>query len=396
MRAAKKPWFCFQPLIDRFIRWRQQRAEVSDLPLLEAASDDALDLTADADYPIKDTDVIQEEERIKSGAVDDLPLIVRNLKKTYTSFGRKAKKAVRGISFAVNHNECFGLLGANGAGKTTTISILTGLFPPTSGTATICGFSLTDELDKIHNCMSICPQFDIFWENLTSEETLLFFARLKGADPSQENEEVMKILAKVGLEQHRKKPVKALSGGMQRRLSIGISLVGDPQVIFLDEPTTGLDPETRRHLWDVLLDLKKGRSIVLTTHSMEEAEVLCDRLSIVADGSIMCIGTKTRLKSRFGEGYTFNINFRRQFHSEVEEFIKRKFPTAKKTEDIAGSMTFQIANENLLISEIFAVMTNEASAEHILDWGITEASLESVFLKLARRKEVTEESLNVR
>ena len=156
---------------------------------------------------------------------------------------------------------CFGLLGSNGAGKTTLISVLTGLYSPTRGHATICGFDLETALHSIYKVMGICPQFDILWPDLTIEEHLLFYARLKGVPKQDEKSEVLALIRSVDLLGAHKKGSKAkeLSGGMQRRLSLAISLMGSPEVVFLDEPTTGLDPETKRHVWTLLDKIKRNR-----------------------------------------------------------------------------------------------------------------------------------------
>lgn len=255
----------------------------------------------------EDIDVTQEMKAIKSNRIpNSSPIVVQALRKVYKKkAGTPQKIAVQSLYLHVEKGECFGLLGPNGAGKTTTISMLTGLFPPSSGDAFIGGFSILEDMSKIHRIMSVCPQFDTVWMQLTCRETLLFYARLKGIPKKEEKEHVKNILEKVGLGQYSTRKAQDLSGGMRRRLSIGISLVGNPRVVFLDEPTTyvtftkkkrmttfllffffcrGLDPETRRHLWDVLLEVKKGRCIILTTHSMEEADILCNRIGIMSKG----------------------------------------------------------------------------------------------------------------
>ena len=145
---------------------------------------------------------------------------------------------MRNLTFAITKGECFGLLGPNGAGKTTTISILTGLFPPTSGTARVGGFDIAEDIDLVHRVMGVCPQFDTLWMDLTCEETLLFYARLKGVAAKDENAHVVESLTQVGLQDTPKRLVKDLSGGMRRRLSVAVALVGDPRIVFLDEPTT--------------------------------------------------------------------------------------------------------------------------------------------------------------
>jgi len=208
--------------------------------------------------------------------------------------------ALNNFSLCLLKGECFGLLGPNGAGKTTLISILTGLYSPTDGYAWVSGYDIRNEIDYVHRNMGVCPQHDILWDDLTCIDHLLFYARLKGIDSKNEMAHVNKILQDVGLSDSATKMAKQLSGGMKRRLSIGISLVGDSPILFLDEPTTGLDPETRRYLWTTIQNAKAGRCIILTTHSMEEADVLSTKIAIMSNGSLKCIGDQMHLKNKFG------------------------------------------------------------------------------------------------
>ena len=176
-------------------------------------------------------------------------------------------------------------------------------------------------------------QFDILWPDLTVKEHLLFYARLKGISLSQEQAVVKQAMSEVYLKKFADLKTKELSGGMKRRLSVAISLVGDPQVVFLDEPTTGLDPENRRQLWDILSQCKGKRALILTTHSMEEADVLCDRIGIINKGNMKCIGNQTHLKNKFGSGYQLFINC---YQKKLLEIIK-------------NSIDLQDIHENLLV-----------------------------------------------
>lgn len=207
------------------------------------------------------------------------PLITHGVSKTY-SRGGTSFVALHPTYFSVRKGEVLGLLGPNGAGKTTLISILTGLVQPDSGEAWIGGASILNELPKVYKSIGVCPQFDLFWEDLTVEEHLLFYLRLKGSkhDLDSEEAEVLRVCTDVELQDHRYKLAKALSGGMKRRLSLAISLIGNPDAIFLDEPTTGLDPLNREIFWGILQKIKKDKSIILTTHLMQEADFLSDRV----------------------------------------------------------------------------------------------------------------------
>lgn len=181
------------------------------------------------------------------------PLVAKDIRKVYPGVnGRKPKVANKNLSLKINKGELFGLLGPNGAGKTTFISQLTGMYRPTSGNAWVSGYDIRDNLELVQLQIGVCPQFDILWDDLSVAEHLLFYARLKGVPPEEEEKMVNKAIKEVQLDKERDMLTKKLPLGMKRRLSIAISLVANPKIVFLDEPTTGLDPETRRQLWNIL------------------------------------------------------------------------------------------------------------------------------------------------
>jgi ABC-type multidrug transport system ATPase subunit len=165
------------------------------------------------------------------------------------------------------------------------ISILTGLIPPSSGKALIDGLDIRYQLAQIHQIIGVCPQFDIQWDNLTPREHVLFYSRLKGIPAKEEQSHALELLTHVGLQDDAdRKFASQLSGGMRRRLSVAMALAGNPKIVFMDEPTSGLDPLSKRQLWDIVSASKQGRCMILTTHSMEEADVLCNRIGIIARG----------------------------------------------------------------------------------------------------------------
>ncbi|GBG71074.1 hypothetical protein CBR_g8373 [Chara braunii] len=221
--------------------------------------------------------------------------------------------AVKGSWFNIEKGKLFCLLGPNGAGKTTTINCLTGVIPTTSGDALVYGDSIRDPsgMNRIRKRMGVCPQFDILWDTMTGREHLWMFASIKGMRKGKIAAEADQLLQKVRLTEAGNMRSASYSGGMKRRLSVAIAMIGDPAIVYLDEPTTGMDPISRRHVWDIIESAKAGRAIVLTTHSMEEADVLGDRIAIMAKGKLRCIGTSIHLKSRFGEGYIVNISVRK-------------------------------------------------------------------------------------
>ena len=273
-------------------------------------------------------DVLREEnllveklKRIVSGQEsvqndqDNMAMAVFGMKKTYRSplniFGT-GFQAVKGVWLSVEEGQIFCLLGPNGAGKTTLINSLTGVLNASSGDALMFGYSVRSELDKIRSFLGVCPQFDTLWDTLSGREHLEIFSTLKGMSREEARVEAEQKLEMVQLLKDADKPVGQYSGGMRRRVSVAISLIGDPSVIFLDEPTTGLDPVTRRHMWTVIQEAARGRIIVLTTHSMEEADILGNRIAILSKGKLHCIGTSVRLKSNFGSGYKLLVQLNKE------------------------------------------------------------------------------------
>ena len=189
--------------------------------------------------------------------------------------------------------------------------MMTGLYKPTSGTAYVAGYDLNTQMTEVYHNIGVCPQHDVLWDDLTVEEHLLFYARLRGIRPTDEKQQVKKAIEDVNLGAFRSRLSKGLSGGEKRRLSIAIALLGDVPLAFLDEPTTGLDPEVRRTIWNIIQSSKAEKTIILTTHSMEEADLLSSRIGIMAKGVLRCVGTPLHLKRRYGRGFKLTISFRK-------------------------------------------------------------------------------------
>lgn len=211
------------------------------------------------------------------------------------------KRAVDHISFTIEKGELFALLGVNGAGKTTTIRMLSGLSRPTGGEAYVMGNHLTEALDEIKRISNLSPQETAVAPNLTVRENLQFVARIYGASKKEAVERADAMLEQCGMNEIAEKKAKLLSGGWQRRLSIAMALITRPQILYLDEPTLGLDVLARRELWKVIGNLKKHVTIVLTTHYMEEVEALSDHVAVMVDGAIRAYGTLEELKSETGK-----------------------------------------------------------------------------------------------
>uniref|UniRef100_A0A8B9RBJ9 P-type phospholipid transporter n=1 Tax=Astyanax mexicanus TaxID=7994 RepID=A0A8B9RBJ9_ASTMX len=234
----------------------------------------------------------------------DMGVYIENLVKVY----RHGKKlAVDDLTLGFYEGQITSFLGHNGAGKTTTMSILTGLFPPTSGTAYIMGKDIRSELSAIRQSLGVCPQHNVLFSMLTVEEHVWFYARLKGLSEEEVKAEIDQILYDTGLPHKRKSRTCELSGGMQRKLSVALAFVGGSKVVILDEPTAGVDPYARRGIWDLLLKYRTGRTIILSTHHMDEADILGDRIAIISHGKLCCVGSSLFLKTHLGTGYYLTL-----------------------------------------------------------------------------------------
>ncbi|CAA7031234.1 unnamed protein product [Microthlaspi erraticum] len=335
-------------------------------------------------------DVTQERERVERLMLQQSTshaIVCDNLRKMYPGRdGNPPKLAVRGLSLAVPSGECFGMLGPNGAGKTSFINMMTGLLKPTSGTGLVQGLDIRNDMDRVYTSMGVCPQHDLLWETLTGREHLLFYGRLKNLKGSDLKQAVEESLKSVNLFHGgvADKPAGKYSGGMKRRLSVAISLIGNPKVVYMDEPSTGLDPASRKNLWTVIKRAKQHTAIILTTHSMEEAEFLCDRLGIFVDGGLQCIGNPKELKGRYGGSYVLTMTTSSENEKNVEKLIQDVSPNAKKIYHIAGTQKFELPKEEVRISEVFQAVEKAKSNFTVFAWGLADTTLEDVFIKVAR------------
>ena len=230
-------------------------------------------------------------------------LLVHDL---FKQFGIEQKfTAVNNLSFGVKNGECFGLLGVNGAGKTTSFRMLTGDEFMSSGTAILNGITLNKDKHNFLTQIGYCPQFDSIIGEMTGREMLTLFARLRGMHPDEIDDEVKHWISEVGIEVYADQKCGTYSGGNKRKLNVAQALVADPPIIFLDEPSSGVDPASRRKLWKVIKSVQRnGQAIILTSHSMEECDELCGRLGIMVNGQFQCFGPTGYLKQKFGQGFT--------------------------------------------------------------------------------------------
>jgi ABC-2 type transport system ATP-binding protein len=225
-------------------------------------------------------------------------LVARDLYKSFNDH-----KAVNGVSFTIDKAEIFGLLGPNGAGKTTTIRILSTIIQPDRGEVTIGGYAIKQNADDVRSLIGICPQELALYADMSAFDNLVFFGRMAGLSSQEAREQAMANLELMGLaDRARKGKVDKFSGGMKRRVNLAISLMGHPRLLFLDEPTVGIDPQSRNNIYETIEGLRdKGMTILYTTHYMEEADRLCQRVAIMDDGKIIAMDTPHKLKSQIGD-----------------------------------------------------------------------------------------------
>ncbi|XP_041357912.1 phospholipid-transporting ATPase ABCA1-like isoform X2 [Gigantopelta aegis] len=336
----------------------------------------------------EDVDVARERQRVMSHRADNDVLRLENLSKVYWRPGRKRRMtAVDRLCLGVPKGQCFGLLGVNGAGKTTTFKMLTGDESVTEGSAFVQNYSILKDMVKVRQQMGYCPQFDALDNLLTGREHLEFYARIRGV-PTHEIKTVASwAIQKLGLTQYADKVAGTYSGGNKRKLSTAIALIGNPNIIFLDEPTTGMDPKARRFLWNCINSIiKDGRSVILTSHSMEECEALCSRLAIMVNGQFKCLGSIQHLKNRFGNGYTIILRVSGSVPDTepVKRFIVEMFPDAVLKEEHNNMMQFQLGMAHLSLAKLFAQMEAAKKRLHVEDYSVCQTTLDQVFINFAK------------
>ncbi|CAL6089113.1 ABC_transporter family protein [Hexamita inflata] len=401
-----------------------------------------------------DTDVKMESYKVLSpvntyefAQVKDAAVIIYDLNVKFKGmFSNKVKHAVNSLSLSIPRNSVLGLLGANGAGKTTTLSVITSQLRPTSGYIQVNGLSCAHQRRQVAEMLGYAPQFDILWPDLSPAEHIRIFADLRGlsyeeevasiknarwaaqraglAPLDEEDEEetgtetvetetaslqkrmtkkealaklIKMRLQDVALDQSLNTVSRQLSGGMRRRLTLCLALVGNPPVLLLDEISTGLDPISRRKIWDVILRSKTDRSVLLTTHSMEEADTLSDRLAIMAYGVLRCIGSSSRLKRKYGMGYRIDIqcafdpilgtsDVLKVRDELVLPYIKDALLVGRTGGHLTLAVPRSVGIENL---QTFLQML-EKRTDIIKSWGVRQTTLEEVFLAISRHAEKLE------
>lgn len=338
--------------------------------------------TKSSDYDEEDNVRCEKDEVdsiFKSHLQSKYPLVVSKLQKSYGSI-----LAVNQISFTVKQGECFGLLGLNGAGKTSTFEMITGNMKINGGTSLIDGVDVHENINMYKSLSGYCPQGNALICHMTSYEILKYMAMIRGI--RNPNNEVRKWLEHLDLVRYKNIPICNYSGGTKRKLNTAIAMIGNPKVLFLDEPTAGVDPKSKRFIWKCIQKFQNdSKTIVLTSHSMDECENLCNRLAIMAKGRFQCIGYIPVLKSNFGSGFT--VMFRIKENANEEDIEKFKMNVSnnfkcKIREQFAGVITYFVEEDNIIWSIVFEKLERLYSMhkEIVLeDYSVNEATLEDIF-----------------
>ncbi len=306
-------------------------------------------------------------------------LEVKDLQKNYGDFA-----AVKGITFNIKEGEIFSLLGPNGAGKTTTISMLSTLYTPTAGDASIGGHSISKEPMAVKQVIGVVPQELALYEDLTARENLIFWGQMYGLSGKSLNSRVDEVLEQIGLVDKAKNQVKTYSGGMKRRVNIGVGLLHKPRLLFMDEPTVGIDPQSRRAILDTVKDLnKQGMTVLYTTHYMEEAEELSDRVGIIDHGELIALGTQDELTKQVGQTDTLIL------HINENEDTEALAESLKSLDGVleAIAVDHEVSIITPAAEDVLASVVSKANERgiKIRSIDIREPNLEAVFLHLTGR-----------
>lgn len=356
-----------------------------------------------------DSDVMEEAKKAQSLVSNSrtnpisreaYSLVAADLQKSYT----RDFNVIDRLSFTVNRRECFGLLGVNGAGKSTTFSMLVAEAAPDAGTIWLNGHFIEEDINEYRNKIGYDPQSnpDMF---LTAEETLILMARLRRIHERSIPGLVSMMLEVLEMSEHRNKIARDLSGGTQRKLALGMSLMGCPRILALDEPTAGVDPVARRGIWLLLraLRMQSGCSIIISSHAMEECEAICDRISIMAQGNLRCIGSFLHLRSRFSQGCSVRLQFSSiggisdaEAHNKIVQEVLRSLTlslgtSVKLSDTNVNSATFNISDKTMKHSTIFKILREFKKKFPNLNYMVNDSSLEDIFIALAREQQENEQ-----
>lgn len=324
---------------------------------------------------------------------DEIKISIRNVLKEFDGHNPPAI-AVNNVSLDIPHRQITMLLGENGAGKTTLMSIIIGLISPTSGSVVIDGHDILEETTDARRNLSFCPQANVLQPELSVEGHLMLYGAIKGVPWKKLKMEVERIAEDVKLTDYKSLRPNSLSGGMRRRLNLGIALIGDSEIIILDEPTAGLDPGSRRDVWNILNEMKSRKTLIMTTHFIEEADAIGERVAILRKGKLACFGSPMYLKRLFGTGYELRVA--KTEESSVQDLTtitQNHFPGAKLNYAVEGEVIYalpqELSNSNVF-TEFFDELEVKKDSLKISSWGLSYTTLEEVFIRVVEAE--TEET----
>ncbi|XP_073463280.1 ABC-type organic anion transporter ABCA8-like [Aquarana catesbeiana] len=350
-----------------------------------------------------DEEVLAEKERVNTLKTTDQEeerptMLVDSLRKEFKEksgicgcFRKKKKRtAISNTSFCVKKGEVLGLLGPNGAGKTTSVLILAGEKKPSAGQV-LLGNAGDPHSTKDSAALGYCPQHNPLWPNFTVKEHLEIYAAVKGMNKEDTNRAIKRVSEALEMKDHLNKPARKLSAGVSRKVCFAISMLGNPTIVLLDEPSTGLDPKGQQRLWRAIRAAFKNRErgAILTTHYMEEAEAVCDRVAIMVSGKLRCIGSIQHLKSKFGKGYLLEIKLKdTQQVDVIDQEVLRLFPQAARQDRFSSLLVYKIPMDNVQsLSQAFLHLENAKQTYNIEEYSFSQSTLEQVFLELAKEQE---------
>ncbi|KAK0404670.1 hypothetical protein QR680_017563 [Steinernema hermaphroditum] len=381
--------FILTLLID-VLRHRIRRCQVKDpLPLEENLHD-------------LDDDVISEKRRVMDAKHSHLSHDILQVCGVTKKFPLRKKMlntsktivAVDHLCIGLRRGECFGLLGVNGAGKSTTFRMLASLDIPTSGVILLSGRRVHDQQSMLS--VGYCPQFDALHDELTVREHLEFYANICGYRSEDVKRLVRWLMYKMNLTQYRNSLADDLSGGTKRKLATAIAIVDNPPLLLFDEPSTGMDPKSRRFLWNTIRSLNAaGKSIMLTSHSMEECEELCHRIAIMVNGRLQCLGSDQQLKSKYGSGYVVRLHMDKSASSDhrriIKEAIFSQLTNATLTDGNIAYMQFELNGADIDLAKVFSTCetlleSSGSSATKMLSYSVAQVNLANLFVSLVRRQ----------
>ncbi|XP_030361986.1 ATP-binding cassette sub-family A member 10-like isoform X2 [Strigops habroptila] len=368
------PFFCLKPSY-----WvRSRRGSTREMPRASVSPEELL---SDDVEPVPPEFMGKEAIRLN------------NIKKAYKKKDKKTE-ALRGLSLNIYEGQITALLGHSGAGKTTLLNVLSGLTFPSEGSATIYNYKLSEIRDReeIREMIGICPQFNVQFEVLTVKENLKTFAEIKGIKSKEVEREVQNILELLDIGNIQDTQAEKLSGGQKRKLSIGIAMLGTPQVLFLDEPTAGLDPLSRHKVWSLLKELRAGRVILFSTQFMDEADILADRKAFISHGRLKCVGSSLFLKKKWGICYHLRIHVNESCDlGSVTSLVKRYIPNVIFSGHSQYELRYKLPLENMnKFPDLFSGL-DSCSDQGIINYGVSMTTLEDVFLRLEEEATVDED-----